>query len=122
VKYYGYSGGNCAAGKMFVLRNRKIPIIDCFKRFGLLYTGYAEDRQTVVIIRPEGIGFYKKDKKKYAVLIDDLDENTIFMSRIGYAVPPQEGHVFADFTRECGDAVGGGQLMFFDWRKLALKH
>jgi len=54
----------------------------------------------------------------YAIPIDDLDINTIFGSKIGCAVPPKENNVFAKYSRECWDAVGGGQLVFLDWAKL----
>ena len=54
----------------------------------------------------------------HAVLIDDLDVNTIFHSKIGYAVPPKKDHVFSEYSRECWDAVGNDQFVFPDWQKL----
>jgi len=99
------------------LRGLKIPIINCFRYFNLPCTSFDADRQTVVIISPEG-KIYGGVNEIYAVPIDDLDINAIFYSRIGCAVPPKKGQVFSDFARECWDVSGGDQVIFADWKKL----
>ena len=100
-------------GKTFLLRSQKMPIIDCFQRFDLPYSGYDTERQTVMIICPDG----DPHSDVYAVPIDDLDIGAIFFSRSGTAVQPQKDHLFAEYARECWDAVGGDQLIFIDWNK-----
>lgn len=106
-------------GDAFDLRGNILPIINCYQRFNLAHKGFDEKKQTFMIIQPDGAGITKiSQEDMFAVPIDDLDINTIFSSRIGHPVPPQAGHVFADYSRECWDAVGGGQLMFVDWGKL----
>jgi hypothetical protein len=108
-------------GDIFSLRGMKMPVINCYKRFGLPRESYDADRQTVMLINPN----HENESDPlgvidgvYAVPIDDLDEYVVFSSRIGYAVPPQANSVFSDFARECWDAVGGGQLIFVDWKKM----
>jgi len=107
-------------GEIFSLREIKMPIIDCFRRFNLSCASLDPARQTVMIINPDG-GSYGSWDGKYAVLVDDLDVNALFRSRPAYSVPPKTGGAFADFTRECWDVVGGDQLMFMDWQKLIKK-
>jgi len=104
------------SGKIFNIRGYGIPIIDCAGKFNLNYSRLNNDTQTVMII-----DFNKLTGKKeefYAVLIDDLDINTIFPSKIGRAVSPKAGNIFSDYSRECWDAVGNDQFVFPDWLKL----
>jgi len=108
-------------GEILFLRELEIPIVNCFKRFNLSCASLDPARQTVMIINPDGGGSWGSWDGKYAVMIDDLDVNAIFRSRIAYSVPPKSGSVFAEFTRECWDVVGGDQLMFMDWQKLIQK-
>ena len=107
-------------GKTFNLRGYEIPVIDCAKRFNLKYTSLNADRQTVMITNTNHDQHceYMEYGKISAVLIDDLDVNTIFFSRIGCAVPPNKNHVFANYSRECWDVVGNDQFVFPDWSKL----
>jgi chemotaxis signal transduction protein len=100
--------------KTYFLRGSKLSIINCYQRFDLPYSGYDPDRQTVMIICPDG----NPHGDRYAVPIDELDIGAIFYSRNGTAVTPQQGHAFAEYSRECWDAVGDVQLMFVDWKKL----
>jgi len=104
-------------GNILHLRGHKIPIINCFHCFNLPCASFDEDRQTVVMINPEGITYGSGDGI-YAVPIDDLDINAIFYSRIGCAVPPKKGHAFSDYARECWDVLGGDQVIFADWKKI----
>ena len=90
-----------------------MPVINCYQRFELPYSGYDAERQTVMIICPDG----NPHGDNYAVPIDDLDIAAIFNSRNGTAVQPQQDHIFANYARECWDAVGGDQLIFVDWTK-----
>ena len=101
-------------GDRFNLRGLDVRVIDLYKRFNLKKD--ESDRQTVLIIHLDenNNGW----KTIYAVAIDDLDVNAIFQSKIGCNAPPDKSHVFADYTRECWDAVAGGQLVFVDWQKL----
>ena len=100
-------------GKTFSLRGHKIPVINFYQRFNLSYSGDNADHQTVMIICPDG----NPHSENYAVPIDDLDIAAIFISRSGTAVQPQKSHMFAEYARECWDAVGGDQLIFIDWQK-----
>lgn len=105
-------------GESFNLRGYKIPIIDCGRRFGLTCVGKEADRQIVMIINPDYEQYHGYRDGDCAVPVDDLDVNTIFSSRFGYAVPAKEKHVLAEYARECWDVVGGDQLMFIDWKKI----
>ena len=108
-------------GKIFSLRGMEIPMVDCFQRFNLSCSSLDPARQTVIIIHPDYGGYYGHRDGECAVMVDDLDVNTIFQSRIAYSVPPKTSGVFTDFTRECWDVVGGDQLIFMDWEKLIQK-
>jgi hypothetical protein len=96
-------------GGTLSLRGHKIPIIDC----GQILT----ELQTVMMVCPDG-NRYMGSNEKYAVPIDELDINTIFLSRIGCNAPPKAEHPFAEYARECWDVLGGDQLIFLDWQKL----
>lgn len=102
-----YPSKEAVGVEIFNLRGLDVPVIDLYKRFNLKKDG--SDRQTVLII--------SHGDKKYLVPVDDLDERTLFLSKIGCNVPPRAGHIFADYTRECWDAVGGDQFLFLDWDK-----
>ncbi|MCL2209829.1 MAG: hypothetical protein FWC19_10245 [Treponema sp.] len=93
-----------------------MPIINCAGKFNLNYSCLNNNTQTVMIIDFNKLSGGKEEF--YAVLIDDLDVNTIFPSKIGLSVPPNKNHVFADYSRECWDAVGNDQFIFPDWKKL----
>ena len=111
--------GQPVDGDTFNLRSMEIPTINCYQHFSLSHVGFNENEQTFMIIQPGGAGITSiSAQDMYAVPIDDLDINTIFQSKIGCAVPPKDNHVFAKYSRECWDAVGGGQLIFIDWEKL----
>ena len=102
--------------KMFSIRGRDIPIIDCRKLMNLRST-VEPDGQTIIIVYPEG----KKSGKTnelYAVPIDDLDINAVFYSRMGRSALPNKKHAFAEYARETWDVVGDDQVMFVDWQKL----
>ena len=103
----------CKEDKTFSLRGQHMPLINFYQRFELPYSGYDAERQTVMIICPDGNPY----SDVYAVPIDDLDIAAIFNSRNGTAVQPQQNHIFAEYARECWDAVGGDQLIFIDWKK-----
>jgi len=107
-------------GEILFFRGLEIPIVDCYRRFNLPCSSLDPDRQTVIIINPDG-GIFGSWEGKYAVMVDDLDVNAIFRSRIAYSVPPKTGGAFAEFARECWDVVGSDQLMFVDWQKLVQK-
>ena len=85
------------SGKTFNIRGYGIPIINCTDKFNLNYSCLNNDTQTVMIIDFSKLTGEKEEF--YAVLIDDLDINTIFPSKIGYAVPPKAGNVFADWQK-----------------------
>ena len=108
-------------GEIFSLRGVEMPIVDCYRRFNLSRASLDPDRQTVIIIHPDCEGSYGHKDGDCAVMVDDLDVNTIFQSRIAYSVPPKTGGVFAEFARECWDVAGGDQLIFVDWQKLIQK-
>jgi hypothetical protein len=108
-------------GNTLSLRGLKIPVINCSRYLNLSCTDFDEDRQTVMIINPEGVSIGGKDGI-YAVPIDELDINLIFYSRVGYAVSPKKGHAFSEYSRECWDVVGGDQVVFADWKKLIKTH
>jgi hypothetical protein len=108
-------------GEIFPLRGMEIPMLDCFRRFNLSCASLDPDRRTVIIINPDYGGYYGHRDGECAVLVDDLDVNTIFQSRIAHSVPPKASGVFADCARECWDVVGGDQLVFVDWQKLIHK-
>jgi len=110
-------------GNMLEIRGTKMPIINCYSKLNLAYIpGYKPDYQAVLVINPDyesiQIGGLSAPINVIAVPIDDLDINTIFTSRIGYDATPKEDHALAPHSRECWDAVSGGQLMFLDWREL----
>jgi len=99
-------------GKTFFLRGKEMPVINYYQRFELPYSSYDAEHQTVMIICPD----CNPHGDNYAVPIDDLDIAAIFNSRNGTAVQPQQNHIFAEYARECWDAVGGDQLIFIDWK------
>jgi chemotaxis signal transduction protein len=105
-------------GETFSLRGKEMPIVDCYRRFNLSSANLDPARQTVLIINPDCGGYYDNKDEECAVMVDDLDVNALFRSRLAYSVPPKTGGVFAEFTRECWDVTGGDQLMFLDWQKL----
>jgi len=107
-------------GKTFSPRGHEMPIIDCGKKFNLQYISRYEDRQTVMIVNTNQNHHceYNDYGDTHGLLIDDLDVNIIFPSKIGLSVLPDKKHVFADYSRECWDAVGNDQLIFLDWSKL----
>jgi len=104
------------SGKTFNIRGYEMPIIDCAGKFNLNYSRVNNDTQTVMIIDLNKLTGEREEF--YAVLIDDLDINTIFPSKIGLSVSPDKNHLFADYSRECWDAVGNDQFIFPDWIKL----
>jgi len=119
IKEIWFGSKSDTSGKMFNLRGyHDMPIIDCAKQFNLKYTSLNNDLQTVMIINPNYQKYHGYRDGEYALLIDDLDVNTIFQSRIGYDVPPKIGHVFAEYSRECWDTIGNEQLIFPDWQKI----
>ena len=99
------------------LPQSRVPLINLSKRFGLQSGNANADWQPVMIVCPDGQRFGKRDGF-YAVLIDDLDINAIFRSRIGYNAQPPEEHKLRNHTRECWDVVGGEQIVFLDWHSL----
>ena len=108
-------------GETFSLRNRKMPVINFYKRFNLSCESYDAERQTVMIINPaheNEQNYLGVIDSVYAVPIDDLDEYAVFSSHIGYSVPTKADNAFAEITRECWDMIGGDQFMFIDWQKL----
>ncbi len=113
-----YARKSDTEGATFYLRGLKVPILNCYRRFDLPYTSYDADRQTVILLCPDRVNH---PDQRYAVLIDELDVNALFNSMAGCAVPVEKGHAFADYARECWDAVGGDQLIFMDWQKLISK-
>jgi hypothetical protein len=100
-------------GDTFSLRGKTTQLIHC----GKTVSNQQAEMQTVMIVCPEGNKFGRKDGR-YAVPIDDLDFNTIFLSHIGYNAPSKSDHPFAGYSRECWDVIGGDQLIFLDWQKL----
>lgn len=119
--YYGVKSE--ITEKTFNLRGYEIPVIDCGRILNLQYTSVNADRQTVMIVNTNYSQHceYSNYGDIHALLIDDLDVNTIFPSKIGYSVPPDKNHVFADYSRECWDAVGNDQFIFLDLQKLKSK-
>lgn len=107
-----------AITETFSLRGYEMPLIDCYRRFNLPYTSSYEGSQTVIIVNPDYGKYHGYRDGVCAVLIDDLDVNTIFRSKIGYAAPPKGNGVFSAYSRECWDTVGGDQLIFVDWQKI----
>jgi len=106
-------------GDMFKIKSKTLPVINCYRHFGLTPIVLNKNNRIHMIIQPDGPdieNFLSNDM--YAVPIDDLDINTIFHSKIGCPVPPKGNHALADYARECWDAVGGGQFVFVDWRKV----
>jgi len=116
--YFGFKKD--LSSSAFYPRGREIPIIDCCKKFNLQYISRYEDRQTVMIVNTNQNHHceYNDYGDTHALLIDDLDVNIIFPSKIGLSVSPDKKHIFADYSRECWDAVGNDQLIFLDWDKL----
>ena len=106
------------SGKTWNLRGFEMPILDCAKHFNLEYSSLNQDMQTVMITNSDYRQYHGYRDGEHAVLIDDLDVNAIFQSKIGYAVPPKKDHVFAEYSRECWDAAGNDQFIFPDWPKL----
>jgi chemotaxis signal transduction protein len=96
--------------KIWNLRGLEVPVIDLYKRFKLKEV--EGDRQTVMIL---GLNGSQSHDNIYAVPVDGV--YGIFISKIGYNVPPKAGHAFADYTRECWDVIGDDQLLFIDWQK-----
>jgi uncharacterized protein YdbL (DUF1318 family) len=121
VKEIWFGNKSDTSGNMFNLRGHEMHIIDCAKQFNLKYSCLDTDRQTVMIINPNYHKYYGYREQEYALLIDDLDVNTIFHSKIGYPVTVKEEHVFSEYSRECWDAVGNAQFVFLDWLKLISK-
>jgi len=109
-----YVAKTALEGGALNLRGLKVPVIDLYGRFELTHENMDAERQTLMIIYPDR----RKKDELYAVPIDDDLNSAIISLRIGYNVPPESGHVFAGFARECWDAVGGGQFVFADWEKL----
>jgi len=95
------------------LRSVRIPVIDCYRRLNLRHKNMVKERHSVAVVCPAR----GNAEARYAVPIDDLELNALFYSKTGHAVPPNRGHAFADYARECWDAVGGDQLVFVDWAK-----
>ncbi|MCL2856093.1 MAG: chemotaxis protein CheW [Defluviitaleaceae bacterium] len=103
-----YSPKMDTSGKNLTLRGQQLPIINLYKQFNL--TPPADNQNAVAIIKYSG--------KTFAVPMDRLDINPIFFSLIGQNTTPDANNPFANHTRECWDAVGGGQLIFIDWGKM----
>jgi len=101
-------------GKKTNQRGHEFPVINCYKHFNIPYENSGSEYQTVLIVSPDGNPF----GDKYAIPIDELDVSAIFYSHFGTSVPVKLENVFAEYTRECWDAVGGGQFVFVDWIKL----
>ena len=116
--YFGFKKD--LTGKTFNPRGHEISVIDCGKKFNLQYISRYEERQTVMIVNTNQNQHceYNDYGDIHAVLIDDLDVNIIFPSKIGLSVLADKKHVFAEYSRECWDAVGNDQLIFLDWQKL----
>ena len=108
IKEINYPDKNAFANGIYNLRGLEMPVINCYKKLNLTETD--SERQMMMII-------CLNDNNTYAVAIDDLDISAPFQSKIGYNVPPAANHAFADYTRECWDAVGGDQFIFIDWEK-----
>ena len=113
VKEISYHDKSCFAGETYNLRGLEVPIINCYKRLDL--KDKDTEYQNMMIICPDS----KKDRDIYVVMIDGV--YGFIYSKIGYNVPVKDSHVFADYTRECWDAVGGDQLVFVDWEKFISK-
>ncbi|MCL2619422.1 MAG: chemotaxis protein CheW [Defluviitaleaceae bacterium] len=95
------------AGKNVILRGKELPIVDLYQRFGL---NVSADVGSVMIIKSKG--------GNLAVPIDMVDTSPFFYTPIGQNVAPEAGNIFADYSRGCWDAVGGGQMIFLDWERL----
>lgn len=116
IKEIHYPDKSDISREIYNFRGWQAKIVDLYKKFDLNYTSEInERRQALMIISTvEGKGW----DNLFAVPIDDSDENySIFISKIGYNVPPKVGHLFAKYVRECWDAVGDDQLIFLDWEK-----
>ena len=107
------SPGDDTIKNTFTLRGVQIPLINCFNKFNIPNKVNTENSQTILIVNGS-------DKEMYAVLIDDLDFNAIFYSAISKSVPVKKENPFSDFSRECWDTVGGEQVVFADWKNLAV--
>jgi len=101
----------------FRLREHNLPVINFYEKFGLKYTGNMF--HPILIICPNPIDNDKYHSQKYAVPIDFdcLYDRPIFTSYFGTSVPVDKTHPFAEYARECWDAVGGGQMVFIDWER-----
>ena len=99
-------------GDTLNLRGLEMPVINCYRHFNLPRTEPGKFGDSMMIIQHDGTD------KVYAVLIDCLDINAIFSSRIGCNVPYKADNVFSKYTRECWDVAGDDQLAFVDWEKL----
>lgn len=118
VKEFDYLRKADTTGETLSLRGYTMPVINCYQRFNLPCANHDAEGQTVMIINADYDEYHGFFDGSCAVPIDDLDVNTLFQSRIGYAVPLKKNHALADYSRECWDVVGGDQLMFVDWKKL----
>ncbi|MCL1986938.1 MAG: methyl-accepting chemotaxis protein [Firmicutes bacterium] len=117
------------AGETLSLRGNTLPIIDCYKRLNLAYLAEESDKimQTIMIIKPTGVKFEIGSQGVNlgdlsgicAVPIDDFDFNAIVYSAAGKDVAVGENHAFHGFSRECWDFIGGEQVVFVDWEKIA---
>ena len=103
------------------IRGQDIPVIDAYKRLNLADANKSTERRAVMTIYPN-LNYPGLNKKSelYAVLVDDLDIDAAYLP-IGYNAPLEAGHAFEGYTRECWDAVAGGQLVFVDWEKFIIK-
>jgi len=105
-----YPAKSAIDGDIFNLRGLDVRVIDLYKKFNLQKD--ESDRQTVIILCLD-----KNNYKNEVYLVPVDGVYGIVDLKIGYNVPPKAGHAFADYTRECWDAVGGDQFIFIDWDK-----
>jgi len=110
MEIYGWSPSSAVTETTVKIRKEELTLLKLHTKHNLTPTLTSTGFQPMLRIM---------GKKQFVVMIDDLDTDAVFQSKIGLATTPDAAHPFAEYSRECWDAVGGGQLVFLDWEKLA---
>jgi len=119
IEIISYRGFCTDGGDFIAPRGMKLPVLNCYKKFGLTRKASETDFQPTIIVHPDFSKFIEGNyDNMYAVMVDEMDDGAIISSQIGTPVTAQGGHALMKFTRECWDAVGGGQFQFLDWGRL----
>lgn len=115
VELIAYRKNDGIINNEIMLRGTKIPVIDCYNKFGLINHKRNENPYGCAAII--NVDWYAPDNI-YAVLVDDFNTNSIFRSKIGMRSEPKEIVFSSTYIRESWDAAENKQFIFPDWVRI----